>query len=119
MHVSGDHRDSSAPKDEALVDAIAKEEEHLARLESEQAHARARLDALRADLGGVTPERRPPPHLPVLPNGPVPQSPADKVTLFRQLFRGRQDVYPTRFVSRATRRSARTSSSAGCASCRR
>ena len=31
-----------------------------------------------------------------------PQTPADKVKLFRQLFRGRPDLYPTRFVSKKT-----------------
>jgi hypothetical protein len=35
-----------------------------------------------------------------LPNGP--RTPADKVKLFRQLFRGRPDLYPTRFVSKKT-----------------
>jgi superfamily II DNA or RNA helicase len=33
---------------------------------------------------------------------PVPRSPEEKVRLFRQLFRGRGDVFPTRFVSRKT-----------------
>ena len=31
-----------------------------------------------------------------------PRTPADKVKLFRQLFRGRPDIYPTRFVSNKT-----------------
>jgi len=35
-------------------------------------------------------------------SGLGPRTPADKVTLFRQLFRGRPDVYPTRFVSKKT-----------------
>lgn len=35
-----------------------------------------------------------------LPEGP--RTPADKVKLFRQLFRGRPDLYPTRFVSKKT-----------------
>jgi hypothetical protein len=32
----------------------------------------------------------------------VPRSPEEKVRLFRQLFRGRGDVFPTRFVSKKT-----------------
>ena len=31
-----------------------------------------------------------------------PRSPAEKVRLFRELFRGRDDLYPTRFVSKKT-----------------
>jgi superfamily II DNA or RNA helicase len=34
----------------------------------------------------------------------VPQTPSEKVRLFRSLFRGRADVFPTRFVSRRTGR---------------
>jgi hypothetical protein len=34
--------------------------------------------------------------------GLAPSTPADKVKLFRQLFRGRPDLYPTRFVSKTT-----------------
>ena len=40
-------------------------------------------------------------------SGPVDQasSPQAKITLFRSLFRGRDDVYPRRFESRKTGRS--------------
>ena len=34
--------------------------------------------------------------------GLAPRTPADKVKLFRQLFRGRSDLNPTRFVSKKT-----------------
>ncbi len=34
----------------------------------------------------------------------APQTPAEKVSLFRSLFRGRTDVFPVRFVSRKTSR---------------
>jgi hypothetical protein len=34
--------------------------------------------------------------------GLAPSTPADKVLLFRQLFRGPPDLYPTRFVSKKT-----------------
>jgi superfamily II DNA or RNA helicase len=37
-----------------------------------------------------------------MPLADGPQTPADKVNLFRQLFRGRPDLYPTRFVSKKT-----------------
>ena len=36
------------------------------------------------------------------PSAQAPRTPKEKVKLFRQLFRGRSDVYLTRFVSRRT-----------------
>ena len=60
------------------------------------------MAALRADL--VKGEVSPAPERPASV-GPVvrlTQSPAEKVKLFRDLFRGRIDVYPTRFVSQKT-----------------
>jgi len=42
---------------------------------------------------------------PAEPSRGAPQTPIDKVKLFRQLFRGRPDLYPTRFVSKKTGRS--------------
>lgn len=41
-------------------------------------------------------------HVSAAPPRPVPQSPEAKVALFRQLFRGRSDVFPTRFVSKTS-----------------
>ena len=41
-------------------------------------------------------------HLPLAIDAPVPRTPAEKVKLFRSLFRGREDVFPTRFVSKKT-----------------
>jgi nucleotide-binding universal stress UspA family protein len=94
--------DSSTTRD-ALAKAVAEEEAKPRQLEVEQAEAKARLDSLRANLAvlGATGETR------VKakhgePSGGGPLSPADKVRLFRQLFRGRPDVYPTRFVSKKT-----------------
>jgi hypothetical protein len=40
--------------------------------------------------------------LPLVLDAPAPQTPAKKVSLFRSLFRGRDDVFPTRFVSKKT-----------------
>lgn len=87
---------------EELLDAIAQEEQGLARLEVEQADARARLAGLRAELAsiGVDPAVRA--NLPPAAETPVPRTAAEKVGLFRSLFRGREDVFPTRFVSKKT-----------------
>jgi hypothetical protein len=43
--------------------------------------------------------------LPVTPGAPIPRTSADKVRLFRSLFRGREDIFPTRFVSAKTGKS--------------
>lgn len=94
-------RDSpAATSGRALIKARLDEEEaRLRGLESQHVEARKRLIALQNELAD-------------LDEGPVPQSrhggsitaaplsSHEKVTLFRQLFRGREDLYPTRFVSK-------------------
>jgi len=91
-----------ARKDE-LLGEIREAEALLSGLEAEQARVRTRLAALRAELvaqGQAEPGIRVP-H-PVAAPQSVPRSPEEKVRLFRQLFRGRGDVFPTRFESRKT-----------------
>ena len=87
---------------EELLTAIAEEEARLAKLEADQAAARGRLAGLRAELAahGAEPEIRV--RLPLAVDAPSPRSPAEKVALFRSLFRGREEVFPTRFVSKKT-----------------
>lgn len=63
-------------------------------LEAEIRAARERLD--RAGLNEPAGEG------PLAPPPTSPLTPAEKVTLFRSLFRGRVDVFPTRFVSKKT-----------------
>lgn len=91
---------------DALVGAINEEEARLRQLETELTEAKVRLGALRAKLAALDAERK----LPVrpraaAPSASAPRTAADKVKLFRQLFRGRRDVYPTRFVSKKTGKS--------------
>jgi superfamily II DNA or RNA helicase len=90
------------PQPKELREAIANVQARLEALEAEQVEARARLAALQseltslgdpADTGGDSPPET---------IGRVPETPAEKVRLFRSLFRGRPDVFPTRFVSRRT-----------------
>lgn len=86
-----------------LVAEITEAEALLARLEAEQARTRTRLAALRAELAApeaAQTEVRV--HVPATPIQPAPQSPEEKVRLFGSLFRGRTDVFPTRFVSKKT-----------------
>jgi hypothetical protein len=78
-----------------LEHAVAKEEAGLRRLEAEQEEAHVRLSVLRSELAALDPVPAPAP----APFTAGPRTPADKVKLFRQLFRGRPDMYPTRFVS--------------------
>ncbi|MGC2461643.1 MAG: DEAD/DEAH box helicase family protein [Steroidobacteraceae bacterium] len=90
---------------DALRDAIAQEEALLATLADQQTRSTHRLAALRTELAALDTE----PEILVRPpmpfEAPIPQTPADKVRLFRSLFRGREDVFPTRFVSAKTGKS--------------
>jgi hypothetical protein len=82
-----------------LLAQIAEEHDRLAALEGQRDVARQRLEALRTQLAEAsTSSVRPP-----IPTGPLaPATSAEKVRLFRSLFRGREDVFPTRFVSKKT-----------------
>jgi len=90
---------------QALQKAIAQEKVALANLETEQADSQHRLAALQAELARLPTD--PDSYVTTtLPTGvPIPRTPADKVRLFRSLFRGREDVFPTRFESAKTRKS--------------
>ena len=90
-----------ASRDE-LLEAISNEQVLLARLDREQADTRARLASLQADLASLGSEPAIRVRLPLVLDAPAPQTPAKKVSLFRALFRGRDDVFPTRFVSKKT-----------------
>lgn len=78
---------------------LAREEARLATLERERAEAATRVAALRARLGAGSFETA---TLPAPPEQGIetPTTPAEKVRLFRSLFRGREDVFATRFVSK-------------------
>ena len=87
---------------EQLCGAIAREEARLARLETERAQAQTHLAALRSELAalGDIPESRESSAPEPAPR--APETPAEKVRLFRSLFRGRTDVVAVRFVSKRT-----------------
>src|SRR5579864_2148604 len=93
--------ESRQPERASLASALEEEEARLRRLETERAAAQARADALRVRLAAVD-------EAPVVRGETVttsattPRSPNEKVRLFRLLFRGRDDVYPMRFVSKKT-----------------
>ena len=87
---------------EAILHELATEQVKLAELERELSTARNRINSLNAEL-----QTAPEPKSTALPltttvARKAPATPADKVKLFRSLFRGRTDVFPVRFVSKKT-----------------
>ena len=85
-------------RNDELIGEIEEAEALLSRLETQQGQARTRLAALREELASQ--ERAPPGirvQLPATLPQPAPRNPEEKVRLFRQLFRGRVAVFPTRF----------------------
>jgi superfamily II DNA or RNA helicase len=84
-----------------LEAALEQEEVYVRRLAKEHADAAARAAELRARLEALD-ERPGARAVPSRTLATPPRSAAEKVKLFRQLFRGRDDLYPTRFVSRRT-----------------
>jgi hypothetical protein len=88
-------------RDDILQD-LAREEARLAELERTRDAARAKIEALRSELPAAPMPEPQPLRLPLATNGKVPHTAEDKVKLFRSLFRGRADIFPTRFVSKKT-----------------
>jgi hypothetical protein len=85
---------------DALCDAIANEESLLATLTAHQADSMHRLATLRAELAALDIGSE------IHVRAPLAiETPADKVRLFRSLFRGREDIFPTRFESKKTGKS--------------
>ncbi|HEX5717739.1 MAG TPA: restriction endonuclease subunit R, partial [Thermoanaerobaculia bacterium] len=88
-------------RDEILAE-LTRGEAHLADLERQRQAARSRMEALRGELASLSADG------PILPLPPLteeslaPATPAEKVRLFRALFKGREDIFPTRFVSKKT-----------------
>src|SRR4051812_548776 len=80
-----------------LLQELAREEARLAELNRQRETARSRVKALREELAVL-----PASSLPVITNAQAPTTSTDKVHLFRSLFRGRKDIFPTRFESKRT-----------------
>jgi hypothetical protein len=76
----------------------------VAELERSRDQIHTSIQALRAELATASTATGSsvPPEL--ASSATAPQTPADKVRLFRTLFRGRVDVFPVRFVSKKTSR---------------
>lgn len=91
-----------SPTRDQLLAQIAAEEARLAGLEHHRDESRSRLQTLRQQLAAGLGHPALAVSLPLVEKPSVPTTPAEKVRLFRFLFRGREDVFPTRFVSRKT-----------------
>ena len=87
---------------DALRAALAREEARLAELERQREAAHSRMETLRAQLAVLSADELTPNGVPVAASVQGPTTPAEKVRLFRALFRGREDVLPTRFLSKKT-----------------
>jgi TOTE conflict system, Archaeo-Eukaryotic Primase domain/Calcium binding len=87
---------------DTILQEIAREEERLAEFERAREVARARRESLQSELEGATTPTPVLLPLPLATNGKTPQTSAEKVRLFRPLFRGREDIFPTRLVSKKT-----------------
>jgi len=90
---------------EELLREIEQQQARLAEADRLREEALSRLGELRRELAAGPPLPAGGPRLPFPSSANVPVTPHEKVRLFRSLFRGRENVYPTRFVSRRTGKS--------------
>ncbi len=82
-------------REEELAAQIEKAEAEFAALEQARAQALTRLTTLRA--AGSARVEPPQLRLPMTIEAPAPRTGAEKIRLFRTLFRGRKDVFPKRW----------------------
>lgn len=92
------------PERARLAAALEQELARIRRLDAERQEANARAEALRAEIAALD-ARLPATGTPTASATSGPRSPSEKVRLFRLLFRGRDDLYPMRFESKATGKS--------------
>jgi hypothetical protein len=85
-----------------LLQDLARAKAQLADLDRSREEMMARVQALRAELDSAPAVPLVATQLPLAAGRRAPQTAAEKVELFRSLFRGRTDVFPTRFVSKKT-----------------
>ncbi len=87
---------------DAILQELTLEEAKFAELERAREGTRERIESLRSELAAASVTARPSLPLPLALDRKTPHTPAEKVSLFRSLFRGRTDVFPVRFVSKKT-----------------
>jgi len=94
----------SDPHRDEIATRIARLEQALQELEGQRCSLQAELDRARADLARVAAVPRTQPASKGSASSPK-LTPQEKVALFRRVFRGREDVFPVRFVSKKTGKS--------------
>jgi hypothetical protein len=90
------------PDNESQRDELARMEARLAELDAERDRLRRRVDELRSRLSAPPPDGARGDSVPPTPQQTGPPDflgPAEKLALFRELFRGRSDVFPKRWVN--------------------
>jgi hypothetical protein len=87
---------------DSILQELAREDAKLAELDCIRGEIQTRIESLRSELSSASIAAPLSPQLPLAVGRNSPQSPADKVKLFRSLFRGRTDVFPIRFMSKTT-----------------
>ena len=90
-------------RDELLAE-LTRGEANLAELERQRDAARSRMEALRAKLVALSADEPAQSTLAITSGPPAPSTSTEKVRLFRSLFKGREDIFPTRFLSKKTER---------------
>ena len=91
-------------KNDSLRQAIAREEAQLAELSYKHNESRERLAALKTELATFESTPVAPTAPAVKPIADTPTNADGKISLFRQLFRGRDDVFPLLWMSSKTGR---------------
>ena len=91
-------------REQSIREAIAHEEARLAELAHRQDESRKRLTELKQELANVASEPTVLSIPAVQTHVDIPATADGKIRLFRQLFRGRDDVYPKLWVSTKTGR---------------
>jgi transposase len=85
-----------------ILQELAREQAKLAEFERAGGEVRAKIESLRSELAARPATTQLLSPLAVAAKCDVPNTPSGKVQLFRSLFRGRTDIFPTRFVSKKT-----------------
>jgi len=91
-------------KNDSLRQAIAREEVLLAELSHKHNKSRERLAALKTELATLESTPVTPSTPAIQPVADIPTTAEEKISLFRQLFRGRNDVFPLLWISSKTGR---------------
>jgi hypothetical protein len=87
---------------DAIHQELVREQAKFAELERARKEARTKIELLRSEPIAAQKTTSRPLSFSIGVQCKVPKTPADKVSLFRSMFRGRLDVFPTRFVSKKT-----------------